>query len=469
MVEFLHRFFALNNVLVFFLYGLVFFVLGLAIALQSRHHSRLDLAQSLGWLAAFGLTHAFHEWGQIFIPIQATYLNPAMIAFLDMIRLILLAVSFACLFQFGVELVRDRWPRLAAAPLLLMLLWTLLFIMPGLVTSHSRSEWPAQASIWARYLLGFPGGTLAAYGLRYQAERQIKPLQLQPIYNTLRVAGLGLFAYAILGGLFVPPGPFWPANWLNEANLMHWAGGVPVPVFRSLAGLVIAIAMIRALEVFDLEVDRLIEQLGVEQNLATERERIGRELHDGAIQQVYSAGLIVESARRKMEEDPHLAGQRLDRAMTAINESIASLRAYMGTLRPGPKTLSLAAALQQQITDSRLTALLDMTLNLDLPETTILTPTQIIHIQAIVGEALANAMRHAQAQQVVITAGLNRGNLHLTIQDDGQGFSSPSNNAGYGLRNMRDRARLLGGELTLETQPGQGTRITLVTPWEAEA
>lgn len=467
MVEFLHRFFDLNNVLVFFLYGLVFFVLGLAIALQSRHHSRLDLAQSLGWLAAFGLTHAFHEWGQIFIPIQASYLNPAMIAFLDTIRLILLAVSFACLFQFGVELVRDRWPRLAAAPLLLMLLWTLLFIMPGLATSHSGSEWTAQASIWARYLLGFPGGTLAAYGLRYQAERQIKPLQLRPIYNTLRVAGLGLFAYAILGGMFVHPATFWPANWLNEANLLHLFG-VPVPVFRSLTGLVIAVAMIRALEVFDLEVDRLIEQLGVEQKLATERERIGRELHDGAIQQVYSAGLIVESARRKIEEDSHLAGQRLDRAMIAINESIANLRAYIGTLRPGPKTLSIAAALQQQITAFRLTALLDIMLNLDLPETTVLTPTQMIHIQAIVGEALANAMRHAQAQRVVITAALNNGNLHLTIQDDGQGFSAQSNNAGYGLRNMRDRARLLGGELTLETQSGQGTRITLVTPWEAE-
>ena len=110
-------FFELNQDPVFFVYGLVFFVLGLAIALQSRRHSRLDLARSMGWLAAFGLAHGLHEWGDIFIPIQATYLDTAVIRVLQVLQVILLALSFGFLLQFGIELLRERWPRLTFLPL----------------------------------------------------------------------------------------------------------------------------------------------------------------------------------------------------------------------------------------------------------------------------------------------------------------------------------------------------------------
>lgn len=64
-MDFLHTFFALNHSIIIFAYGLAFFVLGLAIALQSRRHSRLHLARSLPWLAAFGLAHGFFEWAGI--------------------------------------------------------------------------------------------------------------------------------------------------------------------------------------------------------------------------------------------------------------------------------------------------------------------------------------------------------------------------------------------------------------------
>ena len=67
----LGEFFLLNRSMIYFIYGLVFFILGFAIILQTRQSSRLDFARSLRWLAAFGITHAFHEWGDLFIPIQA--------------------------------------------------------------------------------------------------------------------------------------------------------------------------------------------------------------------------------------------------------------------------------------------------------------------------------------------------------------------------------------------------------------
>src|SRR5512143_453665 len=102
----LDEFFRLNREIILFVYGLGFFILGFAIILQAQQSSRLELARSLRWLAAFGITHALNEWGDLFIPIQARYLDSLAIKFLLVIQLILLAISFACLFEFGISVFR---------------------------------------------------------------------------------------------------------------------------------------------------------------------------------------------------------------------------------------------------------------------------------------------------------------------------------------------------------------------------
>ena len=113
--------FELNRDTILFVYGLVFFTLGLMIALQSRRYSRLDLARSLKWLAAFGFAHGLHEWGDLFIPIQATTLGETAIQILLFIQLLLLSISFAFLLEFGIALLRPlgrlRWLRGASAGL----------------------------------------------------------------------------------------------------------------------------------------------------------------------------------------------------------------------------------------------------------------------------------------------------------------------------------------------------------------
>jgi signal transduction histidine kinase len=466
-MESLRRFFEVNTVLVFFTYGQVFFVLGLAIVMQSRRHSRLELARILRWLGAFGISHGLHEWGQLFLPIQSSYMPEPVISFLRVFEVILLALSFTFLFQFGAEALRDRWPRLTAAPLVIMVGWTLVFVMPGLALNQTLEGWHQQSSIWARYIIGFPAGLVAAAGLRYQARQRIQPMGLSSIYTTLQIAGVGLVAYAILGGLVVPPGEFAPANWLNTERFLAWIG-IPVQVFRSLVGLILAIAIIRGLEVFQVEVDRSIEKMEAERNLSSERERIGRELHDGSIQSVYTAGLLVESARRRLPADDE-AGQKLDRAMTVLNDAITSLRTYIGQLRPGPLDISLAEGLRQQAADPGLTSLMSVKLELNLPVEETLNPLRTTHVLAIASEALSNAARHANAGRVVLLADRDGEQFTLRIDDEGQGFYTENVEAGYGLRNMRDRARLLGGNLVIDSEPGRGTRVTLTAPWDEAA
>ena len=72
-----------------------------------RQSSRLELARSLQWLAAFGITHAFNEWGDLFIPLQAEYLSPMLMRYLYLAQLVFLTTSFACLFEFGTTILRS--------------------------------------------------------------------------------------------------------------------------------------------------------------------------------------------------------------------------------------------------------------------------------------------------------------------------------------------------------------------------
>ena len=466
MVPVLQQFFERNEILVYFAYGLVFFVLGVAVALQSRRHSHLELARGLGWLSAFGIAHGFYEWGSIFIPIQATYLAEPVITFLNSLHVVLLALSFGFLFQFGVELLRERWPRSVILPLAAVATWMFLFFMPGLAYRAGDPSWHQLAVIWARYLIGFPAGLSAALGLRFQAEQQIKPMQMQGIYSTLRIAGVALAAYAILGGLFVPEANFFPASWLNEVRLLDWVG-IPAPVFRSLAGFALSVSMIRALEVFDLEVDRMIEQMGVERNLALERERIGRELHDGTIQTIYTAGLLIEAALQKLPPEDKSA-KHLHRSMDVLNEAIASLRAYIDGLRPSPANRALADAIRDFALNARWDSLIEIELNIDLPQDATLSQTRVEQVLLILNEALSNAARHSGAHRVSIDARRSEDRFSLVIQDDGLGIRDKNNGKGYGLRNMRDRARLLGGSLAVESKPDKGTTILLTAPWEIE-
>jgi len=154
--------FALNREVFQFLYGLVFFVLGLAIAVQSRSYSRLELARSLSWLAAFGLIHSVYEWSELFARVQEAYLSPQGIFALHAFHLMLLCLSFIALFEFGVALLRPlgrgQWLHNVSVALLGVYLVVILWPLPRWL------PWNYLAAL-VRDGIAFPGGLLAAYGL----------------------------------------------------------------------------------------------------------------------------------------------------------------------------------------------------------------------------------------------------------------------------------------------------------------
>ncbi len=470
-MDFIRQFVQLNRELIYFGYGLVFFVLGLSIALRSRQSSRLDLARSLTWLSAFGFTHGFHEWGDLFIPIQAVYLPAGTVEFLHRIHLLLLAVSFTLLFQFGVSLLhplgRARWGNAVATPLLAVWIFVVYFPLASLIPNFM--VWHDTANALARYFIGFPAAIIAGYGLRQYTLKRIAPLNVPHIVRTLQFAGLMFGLYAFFAGLIPPPAPFFPADHLNSVAFES-VMAVPPPVFRSIVGLGLALAIIRALEVFDLETARLIEGMEEQQILVAERERLGRELHDGAIQKVYTAGLLVQSAQKLVQPegtDIDVLGNRLEKAVNVLGDAIVDLRRSLGDLTPTTSGEPLALALRQLVEDPRFHSLVDIHLDIDLPAGEIIPAPRTGHVLAITNEALSNVVRHSHAHHVNISARTIDGRFELKIEDDG--ISLPRHyQPGFGLRNMRDRARLLGGELEVTNLPGKGTLVSLNIPLKEE-
>ena len=110
-----------NWIILYFIYGQVFFVTGLVTVLQWRSGSDLDLARPLPWLAAFGIAHGLNEWGYIFIPLQALYLNDTVVRVMVISHLLLLAISFFCLFQFPLSDQLTLFFKLSLLSILLIL------------------------------------------------------------------------------------------------------------------------------------------------------------------------------------------------------------------------------------------------------------------------------------------------------------------------------------------------------------
>ncbi len=461
-----HDFFAENRVIVLSVYGQVFFVLGLAIAVQSWRHSRLALARSLKWLAAFGFIHAMHEWGNVFIPIQEGYMPAAIVELMVGAQVLLLAISFACLFQFGLEMLRplpegQQWLRFLPSAALAG--FTIAAVGPTTGVSDVQ-EWHRLNSIWARYLMCFPGALLAAYGLWGKARELTAPMYSPSVKHALRLASFALASYAVVGGLVGPPGGFFPASWLNGVQLERITL-VPVEVYRSACGLLLAVSVIRMLEVFREELDRRLAAMEEVQMLASERERIGRELHDGTVQTIYAAGLLLRSIEKDVAgPDVPQVAERLHQSTELLDQAVADLRGHIGLLRAPSSTRSLVTGLREVATARHLRSLINVEIEDNLPVTQVIDPASVGHLLAIAGEVLSNVVRHAGATHVLVSVASVDDYLRMVIRDNGRGLPGDFV-TGYGLRNIRDRARMLGGEVALESEPEGGTTVTVEVPW----
>ena len=243
-----------------------------------------------------------------------------------------------------------------------------------------------------------------------------------------------------------------------------------------------------------LAAERLAEQerlsYGVQQR-ERERARWARELHDDTVQGLGALRMALANARDS--GDPAKLAQAADQIIEGLNREVVSIRHLITELRPAAlDDLGLEAALEALARRAQDVYGLEVALELELPcgeqgerldgelETT---------IYRIIQEALSNASRHAQADRAQVRIFTRERELVVEIHDNGSGIEHPERllqgareareaapeqalaqesaerrYGGYGLPGMRERAELVGGELELDSRPGEGTTVRLIVP-----
>jgi len=201
-----------------------------------------------------------------------------------------------------------------------------------------------------------------------------------------------------------------------------------------------------------------------------ERARIARELHDDTIQSLIALSRQIEAYAQNHEKGPTPDPARLRELQQMTDEIIQGVRRFSRDLRPStlddlgllPTLEGLANSLTEKdgiVTQLRVVG-----------ERRRLSPEMELVLFRIAQEALNNVKKHARATMATITVRLDEDEVALTVQDNGKGFVLIASVdeltvAGHlGLIGMRERARLLGGALNIQTQPGRGTKVTVTVP-----
>ena len=209
---------------------------------------------------------------------------------------------------------------------------------------------------------------------------------------------------------------------------------------------------------------RLYEQTR-ELSIVAERNRLALDLHDAVSQRLFGLVLTAEAASTLLERDAAAARDQVAKLQTLAQEALDELRSLVFELRPPDlEKDGLGGALRKHV--ELLRRLEQREIALVLAEELPVDPARDQEILRIAQEALQNALKHADADQVEVRLRSDDGRLVLEVEDDGVGFDPDAPGARsrrLGLTSMEERAERLGGTLEIRSAPGAGTTVRLET------
>jgi signal transduction histidine kinase len=210
------------------------------------------------------------------------------------------------------------------------------------------------------------------------------------------------------------------------------------------------------------------------------RKKLARDLHDGPTQLVAGIKMSLDFSKKALEKEPSLLPKELAYMQELADRATHQMRTMLFELRPLVlETQGLGAALQvfldrrqQDITGN--TPKLALKIETDHPSGDISRQDGKVEaaIFAIVQETVNNAIKHAQAKNIVVQLTETATAVYTVIKDDGKGFdvdqvmNNYEQRGSLGMINLKERTELIGGELNVRSAPGHGTRITIQVPKE---
>ena len=200
-----------------------------------------------------------------------------------------------------------------------------------------------------------------------------------------------------------------------------------------------------------------------------ERKRIARELHDETVQMLIALSRRLEGLTVLPDPLPEAALERLEALQALIATTLKGVRRFIQDLRPSTLDhLGLVATIEgltDDLTEDGIETEISVT-----GEAQRLAPEEELVLFRIAQEALSNVRRHSKASHALVQVRFLQDRVQLTIEDNGQGFNAPTrmdnlvSTGKLGLIGMHERARMLGGTLTVQSDPGEGTTILVDVP-----
>lgn len=483
-----------NLVIIYFVYGLAFFSLGLAIVLEGWRSTDARLRLALRPLAAFGLIHGLHEWMDMIASTGILATEVAIQTWWVGLKLCLLSFSFLSLAGFGVSALAPNWKlrRISfLAPLMMASIWGLgvfylrsLYLLP--------TDLLSAVDVWTRYSLGIPSALMASIGLIMQ-QRAFRQAGMAHFGRDSLLAATAFAWYGIVGQLFVRASRLPPSTFINEELFMYWFQ-FPVQLLRAVLAVIVTISVIRFMRSFDTEVNRelaslqkarLQEAQGREmlrgellQRVVTaqeaERMRVARELHDETGQTLTAIGMGLRGLSDSLVKNPDSSRSILERLENLVANSLTELQRMIGNLRPTHlDDLGLPAALRWYLGDiGQRTNDLEIKFSFTGDACTLAQPVAIA-IYRIVQEAITNVIKHSRANLVEVVLDYHPDQTKIEVRDNGVGMNiNQINKEGrrpWGLLGMRERVTLLGGNFEIQSRPREGTRVMVSIPTQLTA
>jgi signal transduction histidine kinase len=245
--------------------------------------------------------------------------------------------------------------------------------------------------------------------------------------------------------------------------------GEQIDMLTALAGYAI-IALHNAQLIFDLKEERT-KLLSKEEEV---RHQLARDLHDGPAQSIAAITMNVEFIKKLLERDPKRVIDELDKLSALAKRTTYEVRTMLFELRPLVlETQGLKVTLEQYLerfksNDAGAAIVLEVE---GIGDVHLDTKTEGTLFN-IIQEAVNNALKHARAKHIWVRMRRNGEMLHAVVQDDGAGFDktavlhSYEKRGSFGLLNIDERARLVGGQADIQSAVGEGTTVTIVVPIE---
>jgi signal transduction histidine kinase len=479
----------LGLVLVFFIYGLAFFTMGIALTLEAWRSSSLSERRVLRPLAIFGIMHGMHEWLEIIL-LQGIWLKSPFPQQLSWFRVAWLAASFLPLILFGVMSLNAVHRKLNM--LLGFVFLGAFLILAALQVRIDPANLIPRIDALARYLLAIPGGLIAGWAM-YKNSTRMKTADRRLLSTALSWAAAG-FAFYGLTQVFVSPVGMFPASVINS-TIFSQVFGFPIQIVRASMALTITISLLFAIknigeereaQLISAKQARLEALERVQQELETrevmrrellrhtvmaqeeERSRIARELHDETAQLLTAFSLNLATLQMSLpkKSEINVLANRLQDQSKQLSQGVYRL---VHDLRPAQlDDLGLIPALQYLVDQEQQRNKLKVTLQVGGTRRR-LDPIVETVIFRVVQEALTNVARHAQICLADVHLIYNPGEIVLTIKDRGVGFD-PSYELvpphGWGLAGMRERVESVGGNIAVVSAHGQGTSVEVKIPFE---